>query len=172
MCAVGSVDDCRNDRLGRRRCPLVEDGEAALHVGAVESRARIDKSVHYYEGILPQQVFLNVAEAGGTVFVGGRRYNPLHARYAKEAGLHYFGAVYVNELPNISGGRTCVKQNGEDYWFKCPLDQTIYEKWLVEPYMRRDSREVDRRPSHGLGILWRPRRSGHLLLRRLLQDVS
>gem|GEM_PF-1711788 len=105
------------------------------------NRARIDKSVNYYEGILPRQLFVNVAEAGGTVFVGNPRYKPLHARYAQDAGLRYFALVNVNELPNLSGGRCWVKQSGEEYWFKCPLDQSIYEKWLVEPYIEgvRDS---------------------------------
>ena len=99
------------------------------------NHARVDKSVHYYDGELPRDLFRNVAAAGGTVFVGPREFKSEHARHAQEFGLRYFAAVYVNRLPNISGGRTTVKPSGEEYWFKCPLDQGAYERWLLDPYI-------------------------------------
>jgi len=99
------------------------------------NHARMDKSVKYYDGDLPRGLFRNVAAAGGTVFVGPREFKPDHARYARDFGLRYFAAVYVNRLPNLSGGRRSVRQSGEEHWFKCPLDQGAYEKWLLEPYI-------------------------------------
>ena len=98
--------------------------------------ARVDKSVDYHDGELPAGLFRNVAAAGGTVFVEPRDFEPDHARRAREFGLRYFAAVYVNRLPNLPGGRRWVKQDGEEHWFKCPLDQGAYEKWLLEPYIK------------------------------------
>jgi len=104
--------------------------------------ARVDKSQGFWgdeeklrSALLPRDVFRNVASAGGTVFTEIRWYNPAHARYAHEFGLRYFAAVYACQLPNLPGGRTAVKQSGEDHWFKCPLDQSVYERWLLDPYI-------------------------------------
>ena len=99
------------------------------------NHARIDKSADYYESDLPRELFRNVALAGGTVFAGPRRDKPRNARFAHEFGMKYFATLYVNSLPNMSGGRRWVKESGEDHWFKCPLDEASYEKWLVDPHL-------------------------------------
>jgi len=100
------------------------------------AHAREDKSKPFHDGDLPRELFRNVAQSGGTVFVehrGGCK--PNHARFAHEFGMKYFATLYVNSLPNMSGGRRWVKESGEDHWFKCPLDEGSYERWLVEPHL-------------------------------------
>ena len=109
--------------------------EKILFMWGQWNHARTDKSVDFWEGTLPRELFRNVAQAGGTVFADVRGCRLGHARFAHEFGLKYFATLYVNSLPNQAGGRTWVKQSGEDHWFKCPLDQASYERWLVEPHL-------------------------------------
>jgi len=99
------------------------------------NHARVDKSVDLWEGTLPRELFRNVAQAGGTVFAEMRGCRLEHARFAHEFGLKYFATVFANSLATQPGGRRWVKQSGEDHWFKCPLDQASYERWIVEPQM-------------------------------------
>lgn len=107
--------------------------------------SRADKSRPYkWEEELPRDLFRNVALAGGTVFVASRGAQAANARLAHEFGLKYFANKMANGLPGIPG-RNWVQQNGEEfphpgyekglYWFKCPLDESIYRKWLVEPFL-------------------------------------
>ena len=99
--------------------------------------ARKDKSKSFLEGELPRSLFRDVARAGGTVYVEHRAYcNLTHARYAHEFGMKYFATQYVHRLPTlVPGGRKWVQQSGKGHWFKCPLEEEVYAKWLVEPYL-------------------------------------
>ena len=101
--------------------------------------ARADKSSPE-DADLPRQLFRNVAQAGGTVFAELRGYNPNHARFAHEFGMKYFATKFSWDLSHLPG-RNWLKENGEEHrvpglpYFKCPLDESVYDKWLVAPHL-------------------------------------
>jgi WD40 repeat protein len=97
------------------------------------NHAREDRSAGFWDSDLPRDLFRNVALAGGTVFVECRGYKPNHARFAHEFGMKYFATRFVCDLSSIPG-RKWVKED-EEHWWPCPLDETVYEKWLVEPHL-------------------------------------
>ena len=97
-----------------------------------------------------RDMFRNVALAGATVFAAhGPQYRPDHARYAHEFGLKYFTNLNVAHLPqkipgaegicpDIPGARKAITQTGELFSPKtpwCPLDEFIYNMWIVEPHI-------------------------------------
>ena len=104
--------------------------------------SRADKSEPFWRADLPRQVFLNVASSGATVFVGMRWYNPNDARIAHEFGLKYFATMLQSDMPSPDlPGRFWVDRKGQEpktklgYTYKCPLDERVYGKWLVEPHL-------------------------------------
>ena len=99
------------------------------------NHARVDKSVGFWDGDLPPELFRNVALAGATVFAEMRGCRLTHARLAHGFGMKYFATLFVHGLPSVPGGRRWVTESGEDHWFKCPLDESSYEKWLVAPHL-------------------------------------
>ena len=84
---------------------------------------------------LPETLFKNISLAGATVFAETCGYNPDNAKKAHKYGMKYFATVFNHFLPKLSGGRTWVKDSGQEHWFKCPLDEFSYENWLVKPYL-------------------------------------
>ena len=87
---------------------------------------------------LRRKLFRDVARAGGTVFVEHEGYRPNHARYARQFGLKYFATRYVASMTRLPGQRKAIKKTGEPGHWKspwCPLDQRVYDKWLVEPHL-------------------------------------
>jgi len=104
------------------------------------AHARADKSQsfwgdgeHVRSALLPRELFRDIARAGGTVFTEIRWYNPDNARFAHEFGVKYFATLFVCDLSGI-GGRKWVKET-EEHWWPCPLLQSTYEKWIVEPHL-------------------------------------
>ena len=87
---------------------------------------------------LSRQHFRNVAQAGGTVYVEFRgMYGESNARLAKEFGMKYFAYAEAAMIPGLTGGRRAIAANGEPTDPKhptCPLDETIYHHWLIDPY--------------------------------------
>lgn len=72
------------------------------------------------------------------MFVEHEGYRPNHARYARQFGLKYFATRYVAIMARLSGQRKAIKKTGEPGHWKspwCPLDQRVYDKWLVEPHL-------------------------------------
>ena len=106
------------------------------------NHARTDKSQNYWRADLPRRLFRDVASAGATVFVELRWYNPNNACLAHEFGLKYFATKFQSDVvsPELPG-RFYVDQSGQEpvtkagYTYKCPLDEAVYEKWLVEPHL-------------------------------------
>ena len=92
------------------------------------NHARIDLSHDYWHADLPHSVFVNVARAGGTVFVESLGYKPDHARFAQEQGMKYFACRYVITLQRMEG-RRWVRADGNHHW-TCPLDRGAYEHWI------------------------------------------
>ena len=108
------------------------------------AHAREDKSKPFHDGDLPRELFRNVAQAGGTVFVehrGGCKLN--HARHAHAFGMKYFATQYVSDLSGVArkmeNKRWCVTREGGHNsgpaWFPCPLFEPAYEQWIVEPHL-------------------------------------
>ena len=112
--------------------------------------ARVNKSVGWDHNStrteLSRELFRNVAAAGGTVFAEIRGYKPDHARFAHEAGLKYFATTFVVSIhiePGITVGRAAITQDGglfasgrpDSIPRHCPLDESVYAKWLVEPHL-------------------------------------
>jgi Tol biopolymer transport system component len=103
--------------------------------------SRADKTKGEYESTVPREVFRNLAQAGVTLYAdcdlrrqdGATEYARTHARYAHEFGLKYFNSLFVYYLSAYPGGRQWVQANGTEHSWKCPLDEGIYHKWLVEP---------------------------------------
>ena len=104
------------------------------------NHARTDKSQNFWRADLPRALFDNVAAAGATVFVECRWYKPEHARHAHELGMRYFATKLQSDLPGFAG-RVWVDASGEErstrlgYPYKCPLDESVYAAWLVEPHL-------------------------------------
>ena len=90
---------------------------------------RIDLKADFWRADLPRELFRNVAEAGGTVFVEIEGYKPDHARYAHEFGMKYFATRFVAFLASIEGRNwvSCEREVSR----RCPLDQATYEKWIL-----------------------------------------
>ena len=93
---------------------------------------------------VPRYVIRNAALSGATVFAELWSYLPADARIAKEFGMQYFAGTQARHPLWYKEGRAWVKQNGEgegmnealgDYWIKCPLDDYVYERWLVTPHL-------------------------------------
>ncbi|MCC7350904.1 MAG: PD40 domain-containing protein [Phycisphaerales bacterium] len=89
---------------------------------------------------LSREHFRNVAQAGGTVYVEFRGcYSQSNARLAKEFGMRYFAYAEAAMIPGIvPGGRPAITAAGETADAKrpyCPLDEILYRKWLVDPYI-------------------------------------
>ncbi len=93
---------------------------------------------------VPDQVMKNAAQCGATVFAELWVYNEVDARKAKKLGMQYFaGSQARYPLWDAAGGRSWVGENGKSddqqsegkYWVKCPLDEAVYERWLVTPIL-------------------------------------
>lgn len=88
---------------------------------------------------LPRELFRNIAQAGGTIYVEFRGcYSESNAKFAKEFGMRYFAFAEGAMISGLPGGRRAIAANGEPTDAKkptCPLDESIYRKWLVEPYL-------------------------------------
>jgi len=102
-----------------------------------------DKSVLPGRREVPREVFRNIALSGATVFAdrADSRFVPAHARLAKEFGLRYFVGARSRDPLWYTTGRAWVKEDGEKqmvdvkYPFKCPLDEGVYERWLIDPFI-------------------------------------
>ena len=107
------------------------------------NHARTDQSGSWWTADLPPQLFRNIAMSGATVFAECRGYKPEHARLAQRLGMRYFATRYNCDLPHLRG-RDWIRADGEVYrggkdesspkW-KCPLDESVYAKWLLEPLL-------------------------------------
>ena len=107
------------------------------------NHARTDQSGSWWGADLPPQLFRNVALSGATVFAECRGYKPEHARLAQRAGMKYFATMFNCDLPHLPG-RDWVQADGMEHrvgkddstpnW-KCPLDESVYRKWLVKPLL-------------------------------------
>ncbi len=107
------------------------------------NHARTEQSGNWWTADLPPQLFRNVALSGATVFVECRGYKPEHARLAQRSGMKYFATSFNCDLPYLRG-RDWVQADGKEHrvgegesarnW-KCPLDESIYRKWLIEPHL-------------------------------------
>jgi len=102
------------------------------------AHARADKNQNFWgeqprSASLPRKLFRDVALAGGTVFAEIRWCNLDHARFAHEFGMKYFATAFVCDLSPI-GGRHWIKE-AEEHWWPCPLLESTYEKWIVEPHL-------------------------------------
>jgi len=100
--------------------------------------ARKENSPASSQADLPRDLFDNIASAGATVFAESRWYKPEHAKYTHEFGMKYFATLYTCGLPEIAGERKAITKTGElSHWASkwCPLDETAYEKLLVEPFL-------------------------------------
>ncbi len=103
--------------------------------------SRADKSRDTYDTTVPREVFRNIGQAGITLYAdcdlrrhdGASDYARTHARYAHEFGVKYFNTMFVYYMPEIPGGRNWVQETGADHHFKCPLDESVYDKWLLAP---------------------------------------
>ena len=89
---------------------------------------------------MPREIIRCAALAGGTVFAENRAYVPANARVVKEFGMRYFPGLEARYLMWQKSGRAWVREDGEremrgDLYFKCPLDESVYERWLVSPYL-------------------------------------
>lgn len=107
------------------------------------NHAREDKSADFWGSDLPRDLFRNVASAGGTVFVESHSYEPPHARHAHDFGMKYFASLFVCDLHKLSGKRKAITKTGAlSHWKSpwCPLERTVYEKWIVEPHLQGASR--------------------------------
>lgn len=120
--------------------------------------ARVDKSANFLQARLPRELFRNIALAGATVYAdtwtaatwtekdGGwildteraRR----HAAFAHEFGIKYFDTLFVSDLPEagkkVPNARKAIAKHGEESYYRrpwCPLDEAVYGKWMVEPYL-------------------------------------
>ena len=103
-------------------------------------RSRIDKSADMWRAELPRDVFRNVAlsGSGGTVYAEMLGYMPVHARHAHDFGMKYFATLFIYELHKFPGERQAMTEDGmPGEWGShgCPLEQDVYEKWMVEPYL-------------------------------------
>lgn len=130
-----AVTLCAGSVLAQEKEPSWWEQQKIHFMWGQWNHARIDKNVDLWEGDLPRELFRNVAQAGGTVFASMRGCRIEHARFAHEFGLKYFATLIVPTLATMPGGRMWVKESGEDHWFKCPLDQASYEKWIVAPQL-------------------------------------
>ncbi len=92
------------------------------------NHARTDLAHDFWHADLPRSVFVNVARAGGTVFVEILGYKPDHARFAHEQGMKYFATRFVVSLMSMEG-RRWVNADG-NHWWTCPLDRGAYESWI------------------------------------------
>ena len=107
------------------------------------NNARVEGTPNSWTADLPPEVFQNVGMSGATVFVEGRLYKPEHARLAHRSGLKYFATKFNCSLPHLRG-RNWVQADGTEHkggaddsspkW-KCPLDESVYRQWLVEPHL-------------------------------------
>ena len=104
--------------------------------------SRADKSDDFWRADLPRRLFRDVATAGATVFVELRWYNPNNARLAHEFGMKYFATKFQSDVVSPAlPGRFFVDESGREqvtkagYKYKCPLDEAVYDKWLVEPHL-------------------------------------
>ena len=93
---------------------------------------------------VPREVIQGAARSGGTVFAELWAYIPADARAAKEFGMQYFAGTQARFPLWDKQGRAWVKENGEtegknkrlgDYLIKCPLDEGVFRRWLVTPYL-------------------------------------
>lgn len=118
---------------------------------------REDKSQNYYYADLPRDLFRNVAIAGATVFadcvtgtdwaqndgvlvpsIGRAR---RHARYAHEFDLKYFNTLVrgpssslASDAEKTPGARMPIRGHGTPSG-RCPLDESIYNRWIVDPHL-------------------------------------
>ena len=88
------------------------------------------------------EVFHNVALSGATVYAEcWSGYDPDNARLARKYGLKYFAGTRSRHPLWYETGRAWIKENGEKemvdikFPFKCPLDERVYERWLVQPFL-------------------------------------
>ncbi len=102
--------------------------------------AGADKTVDWVGRPVPREVFRNVALSGATVYADTWIYNPAHARTAKEFGMRYFAPTHLAHMTDKPGGRTWINKDGVEvpkfpgtpgHLFRCPLDEFVYERWLV-----------------------------------------
>ena len=95
-------------------------------------------TLSYWESDLPREQFRNIAQAGATVFAEVRGYKPKHARFAHEFGLKYFATIHGGYLGkghghgvHLAGGRRRISPHPEREFTLCPLDESVYGKWLL-----------------------------------------
>ena len=99
---------------------------------------RLATNVRSHKCELPQEVFGDLARAGVTVFAELEGCSSQNARFAHESGLRYFATLFVAYLHNVSGQRKAITKTGKPSPWKspwCPLDESVYEKWLVGPHL-------------------------------------
>jgi Tol biopolymer transport system component len=102
-----------------------------------------DQSKRDPSKVLPRSVFHNLAQAGATVFVENWGFEPANARLAHEFGLRSFASAFAYDISTevgktVPGARRAVTRTGEwsdekQPW--CPLDDAVYEKWMVTPFV-------------------------------------
>jgi Tol biopolymer transport system component len=114
----------------------------------------------------PREVFRGVAASGATVFADIWQYNEANARLAKEFGLKYFACSHLHHLTWPAGGRTWVNEEGKEVekyaggtgqLHRCPLDEFVYRRWLMDDERMKGLREglVD-----GLHVDWESTEAG------------
>ena len=99
---------------------------------------RLAENVEGHSCELPREVFRNIAQAGGTVYAELQGYRPGNARLVHELGMKYFATLFVCDLHRLAGARKAITETGElGHWKSpwCPLDQAVYEKWIVESHL-------------------------------------
>ena len=89
---------------------------------------------------VPRETFRNAALAGATIYSDTWYYRTSHARLAKEFGMRVFAATHLHHLTWKPGGRAWINEDGkavEKYagstgnLHRCPLDRSVYERWLA-----------------------------------------
>jgi len=120
---------------------------------------------------VPRKTFRNAALAGTTVFADLWQYKPAHARMAKEHGMRYFSSPHLHHMKWMPGGRIYISEKGVQEhgrhttakWpFQCPLDESLWERWIANKSVRDGIREgiVDgihtdwEDPQAGIGVCY------------------
>ena len=129
-------------RCGERDVPWWKEQKIRFMWGTWGHSAP-DKSVLSSRRDVPREVFRKIALSGATVY-GERaedRYVPAHARLAQEFGLRYFVGARSRDPLWYRTGRAWIKADGErkmvdvKFPYKCPLDEDVYERWLIDPFL-------------------------------------
>ena len=120
---------------------------------------------------VPRETFRDAALAGATVFADLWQYTPAHARMAKEHGMRYFASPNLHHMKWMPGGRIYISEKGVQEhgrhttakWpFQCPLDESLWERWIANSSVQAGIREgiVDgihtdwEDPQSGIGVCY------------------